>query len=187
MMRQLEGQHRSRKMKMSDRKKQELMEQCQLSSLYHEHRECFLNTCHRVVLFVIIMSSALLASGLLRDYTLIERILTISPVFLAASDLVFNFSTASQTHKFLRHRFSYLEAQLNSNKISKETLCEVSKDITRLTAEEPPAYRVLLHHCTNLIDLRKNTEPTLKINFFFMMFRNIFRFGGSQPIRIRSK
>ena len=164
-----------------------LIEQCQLSSLYHEHRECFLSTWHRVVLFVIIMSSALLGSGFFRGYAIIESILALFPIILASSDLVFNFSTASQTHKFLRHRYSHLEARLVGREINGETLDEVLKEVTHLMAEEPPSYRALLYHCTNLVDLRSKITPTLKIPFYHMLFRNVFRFDGSQPRRIQGE
>jgi hypothetical protein len=176
---------------MSKELRDSLVAQCQLSSLYHEHRESFLSFCHRSVLFVIIMSSALLASGyssgFLNNYDWLVYTLTLLPVALASSDLVFNFSTASQTHRFFRHQFTILEAQLVDVKINSQCLHDISKEITRLMAEEPPAYRALLHHCTNLVDLRKKKKPTLKIPFWQMRFRNIFRLTGIQPQRMEGR
>jgi len=164
--------------------KSHLIAQCQLSSLYHEHRECFLTTCHKMVLFVIIMSSAMLASGLVEGYATVKQLMLLSPVLLASLDLVFSFSTASQTHKFLRHRYSYIEAKLVGGDVSPDTLAEMSKEVTLLMAEEPPAYRALLYHCTNLTDLRTRKRQTLKIHWVHMLFRNVFRFAGSQPNNI---
>lgn len=164
-----------------------LITQCQLSSLYHKHRECFLVTCHRMVLFVIIMSSAMLASGLVEGYATVKQLMLLSPVLLASLDLVFSFSTASQTHKFFRHRYSYIEAKLVGGDISPDTLTEMSKEVTQLMAEEPPAYRALLYHCVNLVDLRARDKPTLKIPTVHMLLRNVFRFAGSQPNRIETR
>lgn len=168
---------------MSETTAKTLIAQCELSSLYHEHRECFLSACHRVILFAIIMSSALLASGLIEGYATLKQIMLLSLVMLASLDLVFSYSTASQTHKFFRHRYSYIEAKFAGEEVNSEKLNEMIKEVTQLMAEEPPAYRALLYHCTNLVDLRTRKKPTLEISFWHMLFRNIFRFAGSQPKR----
>ena len=167
--------------------KNKLIEQCQLSSLYHEHRECFLGNCHRIIFFIIIVSSSgsLLASGLFRGSTIIA-ILTLCPALLAGLDLVVNFSSASQTHRFLRYRYSSLESQLAGKEINPTTLEGIEKDIIRLMAEEPPTYLALLYHCTNLIDFRekKTQTPTLKIFWLKVLLKNIFRFSGTPPRRV---
>jgi hypothetical protein len=130
------------------------------------------------------MSSAMLASGLVEDYATLKQLMLLLPVMLASLDLVFSFSTASQTHKFLRYRYSYIEAKLEGGDVSSDTLTEMSKEVTQLMAEEPPAYWALLYHCTNLADLRTRKQPTLEIPWMHMLFRNVFRFSGSQPKNI---
>ncbi len=166
--------------------KANLIEQCQLSSLYHEHRECFLSSWHRVILFVIIMSSALLGSNIFESHETLEQFLIILPIILASLDLVFNLSTSAQTHKFFRHRFTYIESNLVGDNVNLKTITQMDKEITLLMAEEPPAYRALLYHCTNLVDLRKTEQQTLRIPWIHMRLRNFFRFAGSQPVRIKN-
>ena len=111
-------------------------------------------------------------------------ILTLCPALLALFDLVANFSSASQTHRFLRYRYSFLESQLvGKNSTTSE---DVEKDIIMLMAEEPPTYLALLYHCTNLVDFRekKIPTPTIKIFWLKVLLRNIFRFSGTPPIRV---
>ena len=132
------------------------------------------------MLFVIILSSASLGLGLFEKDSFLELLILILPVLLASVDLVFSLSTASQTHKFFRHRFTYIEARLVGCDVNIETINEIYKEVTQLMAEEPPVYRVLLYHCTNLADIKTNGKPSLTINLIHMRLRNIVRFSGSE-------
>ena len=166
--------------------KDNLIRQCRLSSLYHEYREGFLDSCHRVVFFAIITSSALLASGLLASPTMVA-ILTLLPVIFASSDLVLKFSIGAQTHNFLKKRFCYLEMRLTGNKISDEILEEVEKEVVQLMADEPPGYRVLLCHCTNLMNIENDEDPQIQIPKRQMLLRNVLRFTGTSPTQIKKQ
>ena len=167
--------------------KDKLIWQCRLSSHYHEYREGFLDSCHRVVFFTIIISSALLASGLFGSMPTIVKILTLLPVISASLDLVLKFSIGAQTHNFLKQRFYHLEARLTGNKISDKTLEEVEKEMVQLIADEPPGYRVLLYHCNNLVDIEKDKKPRLQISKWKMLLRNVLRFTGASPQKIKKQ
>ena len=161
-------------------RKDALIRQCRVSSHYHEYREGFLDSWHRVVFCIIIISSALLASGLLASPTMVA-ILTLFPAIFASLDLALKFSIGAQTHNFLKKRFYHLEARLTGNKISNEILEEVEKEIVQLMADEPPGYRVLLYHCNNLVNTEKGEEPQLQISKWKMPLRNVLRFTGTSP------
>ena len=161
--------------------KNKLIRQCRISSHYHEYREGFLDFCHRVVFCTIIISSALLPSGLFDCIPKIVTLLTLLPVIAASLDLVLKFSIGAQTHNFLKQRFYHLEARLTGNKISDEILEEVEKEMVQLISDEPPGYRVLLYHCHNLVNIEYEEEPQLQIPTWKMLLRNVFRFTGTPP------
>ncbi len=168
-------------------RKDELIWQCRLSSLYHEYREGFLDFCHRLVFFAIITSSALLVLGLFGSSPKIVTLLTLLPAISASLDLVLKFSIGAQTHNFLKRRFYHLEARLTGNKISDKTLEEVEKEMVQLMADEPPGYRVLLCHCSNLMDIENDEEPRLQISKPKMLLRNVYRFTGTPPPQIEKQ
>ena len=161
--------------------KDKLIRYCRISSHYHEYREGFLDSCHRVVFSTIIISSALLASGLFVSIPIMVKILTLLPVISASLDLVLKFSIGAQTHNFLKKRFYHLEARLTGNKIDDKTLEEVEKEMVQLISDEPPGYRVLLCHCNNLVDIEYGEEPQLQISKWKMLLRNVLRFTDTPP------
>ena len=166
--------------------KDELIWQCRISSRYHGYRGGFLDSCHRVVFFTIFTSSALLASGFIDNPTIVT-LLTLSPVIAASLDLVLKFSIGAQAHNFLKQRFYHLEMRLTGNKISDKTLEEVEKEMVQLMADEPPGYRVLLYHCNNLVDIEKDKKPRLQISKWKMLLRNVLRFTGTSPQKIKKQ
>ena len=167
--------------------KDELIWQCRLSSHYHEYREGFLDSWHRVVFCTIIISSALLASGSFDSNPTIVTLLTLLPAIAASLDLVLKFSIGAQTHNFLKKRFYHLEMRLTGNEISDETLEEVEKEMVQLMADEPPGYRVLLYHCNNLMDIENGEEPQLQISKPKMLLRNVLRFTDTPPQHIEKQ
>ena len=167
-------------------RKDALIRQCRVSSHYHEYREGFLDSWHRVVFCIIIISSALLASGSF-DSPAFVTLLTLLPAIAASLDLVLKFSIGAQTHNFLKQRFYHLEARLTGNKISNEILEEVEKEMVQLLADEPPAYRVLLYHCNNLVNIEKGEEAQLQISKPKMLLRNVLRFTDTPPQHIEKQ
>jgi len=155
---------------------------CELSELYHEHREGFLSRAHRILLFIIIASSAVVATGADVKDPFFPGSLLILPAIVASLDLVFNLSGAAQEHRFLRLRFAQLAAELCAPDLDEPRFALIPQDKTTLHAEEPPVYRALLYVCTNLIDARyKHDGPRLLIPWWRRRLMNLLRFNSFEP------
>ena len=177
-----------------------LIVSCQISSLYHARREGFLGAWHRFALFIIIFSSAFLASSVIltsSDFvkpnsfdkeswydiglTILMIAFTILPMLFASLDLVFQFSSASENHKSLKSRFCDFEAALTGSNIDEKTIDNVQKKIAKSVAKEPTVYNVLLHHCTNVVDYRTKGKLTIKIPRYQKLLMNFWKFNGVVP------
>ena len=168
--------------------KDELIWQCRISSRYHGYRESFLYSWHRVVFCTIFISSVSLPSGLFFDIpTEIVAIIALLPVTSVSLDLILKLSIGAKTHNFLKKRFYHLEVRLTGNKISDITLDEVEKEVVQLMADEPLGYRVLLYHCNNLVDIEYGKEPRLQISKWKMLLKNVLRFTGTSPQKIKKQ
>ena len=111
----------------------------------------------------------------------------VAPAILAAVDLVFNLPTGAQEHRFLRMRFAHLAAELEMSDVKQRTVDYVRQEMTKLYAGEPPAYRVLLYVCTNLIDARRsNCKPRLKISRWHRLTMNFWRWNSFEPPGIKT-
>ncbi len=159
---------------------------CQLSELYHEQREAFLNGCHRLSMLLVIISNSVLANvGQEYVETTLGKwgfILILLPSIIAGISLVFNLAVAAQRHNFLRFRYAKLSSDFQDYNITEEKLALLVQEKTKLYAEEPPAYRMLLCICTNHLNARVGDTRRIKIPLFKGGTRNFFRWAGHIPV-----
>ena len=133
-------------------------------------------------LFIIIASSAVVATGADIKNPIFPSSLLILPAIVASLDLVFNLSGAAQEHRFLRLRFAQLAADLHTPYLEEARFAVILQEKTKLYAGEPPVYLALLCVCTNLIDAKyQRSGQRLQVVWWRRRLMNFLRFNSFEP------
>lgn len=155
---------------------------CLTNAQYHAGREAFLDTVHRWFMFAVIA----LGAGALIDLFPKEQVahgsLTIglkeffaaSAAIIAALDLTFDLSNRARSHALQKRRYFELLSQLNGGERTSE---QVRVCIDQFSADEEPAYRVMIFACWNQAQITVYGEKALKIDipWYAAWFKNWFR------------
>ncbi len=148
---------------------------CLMNAHYHAAREAFLDTVHRWFMFgVVVFGAAALVDILPPESTWLKGVLSAGAASLGALDLTFDLSNRARAHAMMKRRYYEVLADLRERR---KTVDEVRVCLDRFSADEEPAYRVLLLACWNAAQksVYGDTAKALKISKVALAFKNLLR------------
>jgi len=111
-----------------------------MNARYHASREAFLDTLHRALMFLTILSGATAIADLF-PHPWIRSVFAAAAAAFAALDLTADLSNRARCHALMKRRYFELLADLVGEKRS---LIEVEECMHRCGADEEPAFHALL-------------------------------------------
>jgi hypothetical protein len=144
-----------------------------LNARYHADREAWLDSCHRWLMFAVI----LFGSSALLDMAPWARagaaFLTVS---MGAFDLVFSLSDRARSHSFLRKQYLAIAAKLE---LPKGSLAQASSEMLVLSGDEEPTYyavHALAENWATRAVFGPGTQLPCEVSWFRGLLRHLFRF-----------
>ncbi len=114
-----------------------------MNARYHASREAFLDTAHRLLMFLIIVFGAAAVTDLLNAIawvSWIKGILAAAVVIFAATDLTADISNRARTHALMKRRYFEMLADLTSGKNPRV----IESQMYRYGGDEEPAFHALM-------------------------------------------
>lgn len=160
---------------------------CLMNAQYHSGREAYLDTVHRWFMFIVIALGAGAMADLLPkgdDLTLgglsigLKELFAASAAVIAALDLTFDLSNRARVHSMQKRRYFELLAQLNEGEKSPE---QVRVCIDEFSADEEPAFRVMIFSCWNSaqVTIYGRDAHQIDIPWYANWFKNWFRMSSA--------
>jgi hypothetical protein len=110
-----------------------------MNARYHSVREAFLDSVHRVLMFLIIVLGAAATTNLF-NAPLVKEIFAACAVVFAALDLTADLSNRARQHALMKRRYFDLLADLTSGR----SPVEIEAQMHKCSADEEPAFHALL-------------------------------------------
>jgi hypothetical protein len=154
-----------------------------MNARYHSSREAFLDTLHRVLMFLIIVLGAAAVSDLLSAHIQwIRGSFAACAVVFASADLTADLSNRARCHALMKRRYFELLADL----IAGKSPLEVESLMHRFSADEEPAFHALLGACWNAAQemVYGKFADAYKIPLWHRALKNCFRFGRKYDVII---
>ena len=156
---------------------------CLRLSSYHHFRRQFLDTCHRWVMFLVIIAGAGVTSRLLADFEATTLTwLALVPVFAATLDLVFRFSDRARDHEALYRQYVRLLGQIVAEPNPDPPLVAAwQQDLHEAYATAPPNHFTALDAwCYNLAcqSLGVEAGERLVVPWLDRRLRHLLAFNG---------
>jgi hypothetical protein len=154
-----------------------------MNARYHASREAFLDTVHRVLMFLIIVLGAAGVTDLLGSSStahLIKGIFGACAVVFAAIDLTVDLSNRARCHALMKRRYFEMLADLITNK----QILDVEALMHRCCADEEPAFHALLASCWNSAQemVYGQYADAYQIPWWHKKFQNLVRFGRKYDV-----
>lgn len=153
-----------------------------MNARYHSSREAFLDTLHRVLMFLIIVLGAAAVSDLLSVHIQwIRGSFAACAVVFASMDLTADLSNRARCHALMKRRYFELLADLVAGQKSP---LEVEALMHRFSAEEEPAFHALLGACWNAAQemVYGKFADAYKIPLWHRALKNCIRFGRKYDV-----
>lgn len=150
-----------------------------MNARYHSSREAFLDTVHRVLMFLIIVMGAAAVTDLL-NAPWVKGVFAAFAVVFAAFDLTADLSNRARCHALLKRRYFELLAELTAGR----SAVEIEAHMHRLSAEEEPAFHALLAVSWNAAQemVYGKFADEYKIPRRHKWLKNIRRYGMKYPV-----
>ncbi len=149
-----------------------------MNARYHASREAFLDTVHRVLMFLIIVLGAGAVTDLFNT-PWIRGAFAASAVIFAALDLTADLSNRARTHSMMKRRYFELLADLADGL---KTPTQIEASMHRCSAEEEPAFHALLAESWNAAQemIYGNNADQYRIPWRHHLLKNIRRYGQAK-------
>jgi hypothetical protein len=156
---------------------------CLTNAQYHSGREAFLDTVHRWFMFAVIaLGAGALIDLLPKEHIVPGTVLSIglkelfaaSAAIIAALDLTFDLSNRARAHAMQKRRYFEFLGELNAGE---KTPDQVRVCIDQYSADEEPAYRIMIFTCWNAAQLTVYGKDAQRIDIPLVAgwFKNWFR------------
>jgi hypothetical protein len=151
-----------------------------MNARYHASREAFLDSLHRVLMFLIIVLGAAAVTDLL-GAQFIKGTFAASAVVFAAIDLTADLSNRARSHALMKRRYFELLADLIAGD---RKPVDVEAHMHRCSADEEPAFHALLASCWNAAQemVYGQHADAYKIPAWHKAFKNWLRFGRKYDV-----
>ena len=143
---------------------------------YHLHRRGFYDTCHKVLMFAVVLSISAVFTELGQGW---ETVAAIIATLAVACELVFAPSQKARDHESLFTEFSMLAIRIRTE--DPENNKAWTAERIRIETREHPLYHALNVYCYNETCRAKgitNNDAMLKIPLWRRVTRNLFRHAG---------
>jgi hypothetical protein len=160
-----------------------------MNARYHSSREAYLDTLHRVLMFLIIVLGAAAVTDLIGPAPwahIAKGAAAAFAVVFAAIDLTADLSNRARQHALMKRRYFELLADLIANKKP----LDVESLMHRFSADEEPVFNALLATCWNAAQemVYGDHADAYDIPWWHKPLKNLVRFGrkydvikGSRP------
>jgi hypothetical protein len=111
-----------------------------MNARYHASREAFLDTTHRILMFLIIVMGAAAIADLF-PWPWVKGVFAACTVVFASFDLTSDLSNRARCHALMKRRYFELLADLTGHR---RTETEIAEHMHRYSADEEPAFHALL-------------------------------------------
>lgn len=163
-----------------------LLHECERNARYHMARRSFLETCHRVLMTIVLLSGSAAVASLIGDkvgiiYTVVAMII---PTIIGAIEAVWNLSGTARDHASLTRSFHELSGTIAYGEATKQNLIEWRRRISSLYGEEPSVYHALNAECYNAANraLHREEKPEFKVRWYHHVFRNVWKFSENKEL-----
>jgi len=147
---------------------------CLANAIYHEDRERFFATIHRLTMFVVVASGTAALSPYTHTYPLLFPAIT---TLAGLIDLVFDVSGKARLHAGLRKQiFNVLADADGSGDINAS-----ERRLTLIYADEPPSMYAVnaIAYNNAMASYGRPRKYFMKIGFFSRLFRNWLPYGAN--------
>lgn len=154
-----------------------------MNARYHASREAFLDSLHRVLMFLIIVLGAAAVTDLIGSSPLAhiaKAIFAACAVVFAAADLTADLSNRARCHALMKRRYFEMLADLITNKKA----MDIEALMHRCSADEEPAFHALLASCWNAAQemVYGKHADAYDIPWWHKRCQNLVRFGGKYDV-----
>lgn len=153
-----------------------------MNARYHASREAFLDSIHRILMFLIIVLGAAAITDLLgANFYWTKGVFAACAAVFAAIDLTADLSNRARCHALMKRRYFELLADLTSGQ---KNIVDVEAHMHRCSADEEPAFHALLAVCWNAAQemVYGDLAHAYKIPPWHVALKNFFRFGRKYQI-----
>jgi hypothetical protein len=149
-----------------------------MNARYHASREAFLDTVHRILMFLIIVLGAAAVTDLISASWVKGAFAACAAVF-AAFDLTVDLSNRARTHALMKRRYFELLADLTAGSTNP---AEIEAAMHRCSADEEPAFHALLALSWNAAQemVYGDDAQTYVIPRRHRLLKNILRYGQAK-------
>nr|VFK51227.1 MAG: hypothetical protein BECKTUN1418D_GA0071000_100625 [Candidatus Kentron sp. TUN] len=152
-----------------------LLFDCERLSIYHAIRRNFLDKCHRISLFLVVLSGTTAFSFVMGRWEM--DWLTMFPALFGLANLVFDFAGQSRIHESVYRRICALSGDILADPDAEKNIGRWQKEIHGIYAEDPAIYRALEAWAYNLAcNGRGKTEHHFIIPQWHFYLKNIWPF-----------
>jgi len=149
-----------------------------MNARYHASREAFLDTVHRVLMFLIIVLGAAAVTDLFNVPLARSAFAACAAVF-AAIDLTADLSNRARTHALMKRRYFEMLADLADGL---RTPTAIEAQMHRCSADEEPPFHALLAESWNAAQemIYGNAADQYRVPWLHHLLRNIRRYGQAK-------
>ena len=147
-----------------------------MNARYHASREAFLNSVHRILMFLIILSGASATADLFPEKPWVRGALAAAAAAFAALDLTADLSNRARCHALMKRRYFELLADLAAERKSE---AEIEERMHSYSADEEPAFHALLALCWNAAQemVYGSKRHQYDVPMYQRLLKNVLRFG----------
>lgn len=153
------------------------------NALMHTARQRWLDSLHRCLMFLIVLSGTAGASALFIKWTGDASFAAIAAV-LATLDLVLDLRPKARLHDDLKRRYYLLLADIESKPAAdKATIAGWNRALMVITADEPDAHHVVdcLAYNRAALTLGREQGNLLVVRWPYRLLRHVMTFEGYNP------
>lgn len=151
---------------------------CERSTLYHKAREGALESFHRFLMFVVVVSGSAAVYAITQDSEF-KTIAAAAPAVAGAIDLVFALSRQARDHAVLARQFMDLAGDACADG-AEDRLGDLQARFYRLASEEPPIYEAVESLCFNQVASASSSPTRRSVPLLYRSLRHVVRFSGKK-------
>nr|VFK15979.1 MAG: hypothetical protein BECKLPF1236A_GA0070988_101375 [Candidatus Kentron sp. LPFa]VFK31419.1 MAG: hypothetical protein BECKLPF1236C_GA0070990_101385 [Candidatus Kentron sp. LPFa] len=148
---------------------------CDRISIYHAIRRDFLDKCHRISLFLVVLSGTAAVADLKIQFGI--NWLTMFPALFGLANLVFDFAGQARIHESIYRRICALRGEIVADENVARNITRWQKEMHGIYAEDPAIYRALEAWAYNLAcNGREQYEYHFIIPRWHLFLKNVWPF-----------
>jgi len=148
---------------------------CDRLSIYHAIRRDFLDKCHRISLFLVVLSGTAAVADLKVEFGI--NWVTMFPALFGLASLVFDFAGQARIHESIYRRICILRGDIIADENAVQNIGKWEKVMHGIYAEDPTIYRALEAWAYNLAcNGREQYEYHFIVPVWHLFLKNLWPF-----------